>query len=200
MRADKVQVNALFRTKDGEGTTVKREPHPTRPALRASQDEDGLVRINLLHLPNAERGIAEAFRVLRPGGYFASTVWAKPETILHSASSWARSIVTATRSPAPPYFRFADAEEARRALLAAGFAEPRTRLVPQVWRHASPDQLFDAFNEGAVRATAMLSAQPEHVHQRIKQAVREEVLPLAQDGVYVIAAPVALSSARKPLP
>jgi hypothetical protein len=45
----------------------------------------------------------------------------------------------------------------------------------------------------------MLRAQPEQTYQMIRLAVREEVLTLAQDGVYVIPAPVALSSARKPL-
>jgi ubiquinone/menaquinone biosynthesis C-methylase UbiE len=147
----------------------------------------------LLPLPNAERGIAEALRLLRPGGYFASTVWAKPEDnpafriVLGALDRHGDKV---DLPPAPPYFRFADAEEARRVLLAAGFVEPRTQVVPQYWRHASPDQLFDAFDQGAVRATAMLRGQPEHVHQRIREAVREEVLPLAEGGIYVIAAPV----------
>ena len=157
----------------------------------------------LHHLPNPERGIAETFRVIRPGGYFAATVWAKPEDnpafrIVMSAIE--RHGDKVELPPGPPLFRFADPNEAQRLLLDAGFAEPRTRIVPQTWRHTSPDQLFDAFNEGAVRATAMVRAQPERLRERIKQAVREEVRALAQDGVYVIGAPVALSSARKPLP
>jgi SAM-dependent methyltransferase len=155
----------------------------------------------LLHLPNAERAVAEAFRVLRPGGYFAATVWAKPEhnpafRIVLGAIE--RHGAKVDLPPGPPFFRFADAEEAGRVLLAAGFVEPQTQIVPQYWRHASPDDLFAAFNEGAVRAAAMLRAQPEQTHEKIRLAVREEVLRLAQDGVYVIPAPVALSSARKP--
>lgn len=156
----------------------------------------------LLHLPHAERAVAEAFRVLRPGGYIAATVWAKPEDnpafrIVLGALD--RHGAKVDLPSGPPYFRFADADEAGRVLRAAGFIEPLTRLVSQYWRHSSPDQLFDAFNEGAVRATAMLRAQPVQTRERIKQAVREEVLLLAQDGVYVIPAPVALSSGRKPL-
>jgi len=156
----------------------------------------------LLHLPNAERAVTEAFRVLRPGGHFAATVWAKPEhnpafrIVLGAIERHGAKI---NLLPGPPFFRFADAEEAGRVLLAAGFVEPQTQLVPQYWRHASPDDLFAAFSEGSVRAAAMLHAQPEQTYQMIRLAVRQEVLALAQDGVYVIPAPVVLLSARKPL-
>ncbi len=158
----------------------------------------------LLHLPDAERAVAEAFRVLKPGGHLAASVWAKPDPnsafgIMLGAIE--RHGTKVDLPPGPPFFRFADAEEAGRVLVAAGFVEPRTQLVPQYWRHASPDDLFAAFNEGSVRAAAMLRAQPEQARQMIKSAVREEVRKLAQDGgVYVIPAPAALSSARNPLP
>jgi SAM-dependent methyltransferase len=158
----------------------------------------------LLHLPNAERAIAEAFRVLKPGGYFAATVWATPEPdsafgIMLGAIERHGAMVDLPAGP--PFFRFADAEEARRVLVAAGFVAPRTRLVPQYWRHASADDLFAAFNEGSVRAAAVLRAQPEQTRQKIKLAVREQVLKLALDGgAYVICAPATLLSARKPLP
>jgi SAM-dependent methyltransferase len=156
----------------------------------------------LLHLPNAERSVAEAFRVLKPGGRLAATVWAKPEhnpafRILLAAIE--RHGAKVDLPPAPPFFRFADAEEAGRVLLAAGFAEPQTQLVPKYWRLASPDDLFDAFKEGTVRTAAMLRAQPEQAYRMIRLAVREEVLKFAQDDAYVIPVPVALSSARKPL-
>ena len=102
--------------------------------------------------------------------------------------------------PGPPFFRFADAEEAGRVLLAAGFVEPQTRLVPQYWRHASPDDLLAAFEEGSVRAAALLRAQPEETREQIRLAVREEVRKLAHDGGgYVIPAPATVLSARKPL-
>jgi ubiquinone/menaquinone biosynthesis C-methylase UbiE len=156
----------------------------------------------LLHLPSAERGVAEAFRVLKPGGHFAATVWARPEDnpafrIILSAIE--RHGTKVDLPPSPPFFRFADAEEVARVLLAAGFVEPQTQLVPQYWRLASPDDMFVAFTEGTVRSAAILRAQPEQTYQMIRLAVREEVLAFAQGGRFVIPAPVALSSATKPL-
>ena len=155
----------------------------------------------LMHLPNADRAVAEAFRVLKPGGRFAATVWAKPEDnpafrIMLGAIE--RHGMKLDLPPGPPFFQFANSEEVRRVLLAAGFVEPQTQLVPQHWRLAAPDDLFAAFNEGTVRTAAILRAQPEQAYQLIKLAVREEVLKFAQHGGYVIPAPVALSSARKP--
>jgi ubiquinone/menaquinone biosynthesis C-methylase UbiE len=155
----------------------------------------------LLHLPNAERGIAEAYRVLKPGGYFAATVWAKPEhnpTFRIMLGAIERHGTKVDLPPGPPFFRFADAEETGRVLIAAGFVEPKTQLVPQYWQLASPDDAFAAFEEGTVRTAAMLRAQPEQAYQMIKRAVREEVLAFAQGGICVIPTPVALSSARKP--
>jgi SAM-dependent methyltransferase len=147
----------------------------------------------LFHLPNADRAIAEAFRVLKPGGRFAATVWAKPEAnpayaIMLGAIE--RHGVKVDLPPGPPFFRFADAEEAGRVLVAAGFVEPQTQVVPQYWRHASPDDLFAAFVEGTVRAAATLRSQPDERLQKIRLAVRAEVLELPRNSaVYVISAP-----------
>ncbi len=156
----------------------------------------------LLHLPNAEGALADAFRVLAPGGRFAASVWANPEPgsafdIMLGAIE--RHGAKVDLPPGPPFFRFADAEEAGRVLLAAGFVDPQTRLVPQYWRHASPDGLFAAFEEGSVRAAALLRAQPEETREQIRLAVREHVGKLARaDGDYVIGAPATVLSASKP--
>lgn len=94
---------------------------------------------------------------------------------------------------APPYFRFADAGEVETLLASAGFADVSTEIVPQHWRHATPDQVFDAFHEGAVRATAMLRSQPEEVRNQIKKAVRSDVEALREGQEYVVPVPAALS-------
>ncbi len=149
------------------------------------------------HLPEPEKAAEEAWRVLKPGGAFAFSVWAAPaprEGFGIVLSAIEKHGVPNSKLPAaPPYFRFADADEAISILEPAGFTDVETVIAPQVWRHSTPDEVFDAFNEGAVRATAMLKAQPENVRALIRDAVRAEVRELKQGDDYLIPVPAALS-------
>ena len=149
------------------------------------------------HLPEPEKAAQEAWRVLRPGGAFAFSVWAAPAAgegfgIVLSAIE-KHGVQNAKLPAAPPYFRFADPIEVNAVLESVGFFEISTVVTPQVWRHSDPDELFDAFNEGAVRATAMLKSQPENVRAKIRDVVRAEVRELAQGGDYLIPVPASIS-------
>ena len=73
----------------------------------------------------------------------------------------------------------------------------------QTWSHgscrssggtATADEVFAAFSEGAVRATAMLRAQPPDRQQTIRRIVRRKVEQLGANGEYVIPVPAALSA------
>jgi hypothetical protein len=48
---------------------------------------------------------------------------------------------------------------------------------------------FDAFDEGAVRATAMLRSRPEQARESIRVVVRSQVEELRQGNAYVIPVP-----------
>jgi len=161
-----------------------------------------VVGFGVNHLPHPEQAFAEAYRVLRPGGFFAFTVWATPKPgeafgiVLDTIQEHGEP--NAMLPPAPPYFRFAEADETRKIFEQTGFVEPNTCLVPQYWHHDTPDQVFDAFNEGAVRATAMLRAQSEEAREKIRTIVRAQVERLREGDRYVVPVPAALSWAQKP--
>jgi SAM-dependent methyltransferase len=167
----------------------------------AASFEAVVMGFGINHLSRPERTFSEAFRVLKGGGVFAFTVWAPPQPregfgiVLGAIEAHG---VPVALPPGPPYFRFAEPDAAQRAFEGAGFVEPQTCIVPQFWRHDTPTRVFDAFNECAVRATAMLTSQPEDAREKIRAAVRSEVERLRQGDAYVIPVPAALSWARKP--
>jgi SAM-dependent methyltransferase len=157
----------------------------------------GAVTMNfgLLHLARPERAMREACRVLWAGGKFAFTVWAQPEDargfgiVLGAIRKHGRMDV---RLPSgPPFFRFSDAEECRRALLRAGFEKPQVRSVPQVWRLDSPERLFENMLGSTVRTGALLRAQTP----RALEAIRAEVVASAKKELPM---PAVLAAAAKP--
>lgn len=160
-----------------------------------------VIGFGMNHFPCPEKAASEVWRVLKPGGVFAFTVWASPKPgegfgiVLSAIEMY--GVPNAKLPPAPPYFRFADEQEVKIVLAPAGFFEISTYIVPQFWRHQTPNQLFDAFNEGAVRATAMLQLQPENIRKVIRDAVCREVGKLRNGDEFLISVPAALSVGLK---
>src|SRR5258708_13768521 len=134
-----------------------------------------VMNFGMLHLAQPERAVAEAFRVLRAGGGFAFTVWAKPEEavgfgiILDAIRKHGNPDVPLP--PGPPVFRFSDANAYDNVLKVAGFRNVDVRKVPQVWRFSASGLLFDAFLAGTVRTQALLRAQSAPALEAIGEAV-----------------------------
>ncbi len=88
-----------------------------------------VMNFGMLHLARPERGMSEAARVLRPGGRFAFTVWAKPQEtvgfgiILNAIQSHGNPAVQLPQGPS--FFRFSDPAECDRTLREAGFSNVR---------------------------------------------------------------------------
>lgn len=152
------------------------------------------MNFGLLHLGRPERAIGEACRVLRPGGKFGFTVWAKPEEargfgiVLGAIQKQGSTDVPLP--PGPPFFRFSEGDECRRVLLDAGFTAPRFQTIKQIWRLDSPSALFEIMLGSTVRTGALLRAQKP---QALK-AIREEVIASAKNELPM---PAILASATK---
>src|SRR5262249_8709207 len=111
----------------------------------------------LLHLANPERACAEAARVLKPGGRFPFTTWAKI-----SENAFVKLVYQAIRAhanldvnlpPGPPHYLFESEEEFRNALGRAGF--DRASMSFQVhrieWNVPTGRFVFDAELNAGVR-------------------------------------------------
>jgi hypothetical protein len=98
----------------------------------------------------------------------------------------------------PPFFRFSDHEECRKAFLHAGFIEPTVKVIPQAWRPISPEEVFQAFYDGAARNGQLLRAQSTESLNAIRAAVQKEARIHEKNGILELPMPAVLVSAQKP--
>jgi SAM-dependent methyltransferase len=163
-----------------------------------------VMNFGMLHLARPEAAIEQAYRVLTPGGRYAFTVWARPEeavgfgVVLRAMETYG---TTAVGLPdGPPFFRFSDPDECRRALAQAGFQSVDVHKLPLIWRLPSADALFEAALRGGVRTSAALQAQTPEALAAIRRAVHDELQQYADGSTIGVPMHVVLASAGKLLP
>jgi hypothetical protein len=98
----------------------------------------------------------------------------------------------------PNFFLFSEPTQSIKALVNAGFVSASCREVPQVWRIADPDRLFDMVAEGTVRAAATLRAQSPTARESIRAALRETVARYKCGDTFEVPMPAVIASAVKP--
>ena len=141
------------------------------------------------HVPRPVRSVAEAARVLRPGGRLAFTSWAQPEDniawqLLFDAVRLHGDLAAAK---APPSGGGLDHVEIVLRLLAeAGFTETAATIVRREWRLAHPGDLIAVFRRGTVRTAALIEAQRPAALLAIETEIARRAAAYRRDGWYVI--------------
>jgi SAM-dependent methyltransferase len=161
-----------------------------------------VMNFGILHLGRPDHALMEAQRVLRSGGRFAFTVWAKPEEtigfgiVLRAVELYGEPRVALPEGP--PFFRYSDPSECERALIVAGFESRSVTKVSQMWRLPARDGLFDVMKNGTVRTAGLLRAQKPVVLDKIRNAMREELERYRKGDFVELPMPAMVVSARKP--
>lgn len=132
------------------------------------------------HVPDPSKVLAEARRVLRPGGRLAFSVWCGPE--VDTALGYVFGAIgehgapDIVLPPGPGANDYADPILAFPVLEACGFADCRQSMVASEWLVDDPGAPYDFFLEGTARGGALLRHQPSENAAAIRAAVVAKVL------------------------
>ncbi len=156
----------------------------------------------LWHMAQPDRAIAEAARVLKPGGTFVYTTWQPPEKGWDLFEIIVRSIKThgsmdVELPPSPPPFRFAEKIEAERTLTTYGFDNVAYHDKVAVWQGGSGQQVLDLIYKSTVRTSMIIEAQLPAARNAIKRDIITKAEAMRVNDTIKMRWPYALVSAKR---
>lgn len=129
--------------------------------------------MGLFHMGNPDQAIAEAARVLRPGGRFSFSQWTAPAQselygrlfkILTTHADMSRA------DPAPDAFALSEVGAASARLQAAGFGDVTHRVLPTSLI-AKGNDFFEFFMAFGVRVPLIVAAQEADIQDLLRREI-----------------------------
>ena len=153
------------------------------------------------HFPDPAKGLGEVARVLKPKGQLAFSIWQGKGAA--GGFGWlfeafvTHGDPTVALPPGPDAHAFADMEVAAPALEALGFKEVSMNIARAYLIVDEPEDLFDAYDQGAVRAAVLLAGQTETARANIRETMAGQVRAHAikTDDAWHVPVPVVIVSA-----
>jgi SAM-dependent methyltransferase len=154
------------------------------------------------HVGRPDAALAEALRVLRPGGWLSLSSWDAPRR--NRVLGLVLDAVEAAEAPPPPGLpagptNFRSDDELRAMFLAAGFEEAGLSRVMFEAMVPDLDTLWRGILDSAVRIPPLVTAQAPAVQARIRAEFdRLAAVHARPDGSYAIPVAVQVIRGRRP--
>lgn len=137
-----------------------------------------VIQFGVMFFPDKEKGLKEAYRVLKPGGRFIFSTWNRTETV--PAIYEGRKIIERHFGDDPPVFygipfSMFDAGELRDFTQRAGFKNVRTELVKKEAVSPSAADLTKGIVEGNPVYLSIIERIPASLHD-IKEEVKNKLI------------------------
>ncbi len=157
----------------------------------------------LNHMENPQGAVDEAFRVLKPGGRYAFTLWFGPEdgNELQAIIQQAISAFAVNPLALPKEWvqlRAADETACEVITRQAGFRPPTFKKLSIALQPTSAQEVLDTVNKISIRTKMILDNQPPTVQQKIYETIRSAIESRRADGLISLVCPALLTVVQKP--
>jgi SAM-dependent methyltransferase len=130
----------------------------------------------LLHFDRPELALAEAARVLRPGGWAAFAVWTEAAVLFQLIPSAIQELgFDPHLPPGPAFFQFGRDGGLASALASVGLAPEPSLTVSWTAHLTSRDEFWTMFERGSVRTRASLEGLTPEQRREVRSVVDQRL-------------------------
>lgn len=155
------------------------------------------------HLPDQERAVAQALRILRPGSAFGFTMWCPPgpskfhALVQDAIAAHGRGDLPSPVTTEAPRMRYGEPQACAALLADAGFEHVQLRELPLAFALDAPETVLE-LAATSPRASLLLAQQDAASLRRIEEAIVAGALAYRRGERIHLPIPALLTVGRKP--